>query len=111
MKQSRHRVRPPAVAPAGLPDQTPAGAAVDRKALGPRQVIEQAASDIAHGLQDTDLHGTPTNVPGPVSGSLPVASVPEQGGDRRSYAADQKAPPQSAAGQSRPQAAGRRAGR
>ncbi|WP_265942511.1 hypothetical protein [Dechloromonas sp. A34] len=32
---------------------------------GPRQVIEQAARDISRGLRDTDLHGTPSNVPGP----------------------------------------------
>lgn len=32
---------------------------------GPRGLIEQAARDIGQGLLDTDLHGTPTNVPGP----------------------------------------------
>lgn len=32
---------------------------------GPREVIEQAARDIRRGLRDTDLHGIPTNVPGP----------------------------------------------
>lgn len=32
---------------------------------GPREVIEQAARDIKRGLRDTDLHGTPSNVPGP----------------------------------------------
>ncbi|MGE5469811.1 MAG: hypothetical protein ACM3X0_03320 [Bacteroidota bacterium] len=32
---------------------------------GPRGLIEQAARDIRQGLLDTDLHGTPTNIPGP----------------------------------------------
>lgn len=40
-------------------------AAVDEATRGPRQVIEQAARDISRGLRDTDLHGTPSNVPGP----------------------------------------------
>ena len=30
-----------------------------------RDVIEQAQKDISAGLKDTDLHGTPSNVPGP----------------------------------------------
>lgn len=71
-------------------DETPEAGPVDRKVLGPRLVIQQAASDIEHGLKDTDLHGTPSNVPGPTSKDTPVAAVPAQGGDRRSYAEDQK---------------------
>lgn len=31
----------------------------------PREVIEQAHRDISRGLRDTDLHGTPSDVPGP----------------------------------------------
>lgn len=63
----------------------------ERKTLGPRLIIEQAASDIGHGLQDTDLHGIPSNVPGPgpAPENTPGAEVPPEGGDRRSYAEDQ----------------------
>lgn len=54
---------------------------------GPRQVIEQAASDIAHGLKDTDLHGIPSDVPGPAPApeDSPGAEVPAQGVDRTNY--------------------------
>lgn len=50
---------------------------------GPRQVIEQAARDISRGLRDTDLHGTPSNVPGPgpVPEHSPGAAVPPDGVD------------------------------
>lgn len=50
---------------------------------GPRAVIEQAARDISRGLRDTDLHGTPTNVPGPGSQpeNSPGAEVPPEGVD------------------------------
>ena len=34
---------------------------IDRKVLGPRRVIQQAARDIARGLVDNDQHGTPTD--------------------------------------------------
>jgi len=34
-----------------------------------RDVIEQAHKDISNGLVDTDLRGTPANVPGPVTGT------------------------------------------
>ena len=30
-----------------------------------RDRIRQAESDVSRGLKDTDLHGTPTDVPGP----------------------------------------------
>lgn len=48
---------------------------------GPRQVIEQAARDISRGLRDTDLHGTPSNVPGPGPNpeQSPGAEVPPEG--------------------------------
>lgn len=48
---------------------------------GPRQVIEQAARDISRGLRDTDLHGTPSNVPGPGANpeQSPGAEVPPEG--------------------------------
>lgn len=36
-----------------------------QETTGPREVIEQAARDIKRGLRDTDLHGIPSNVPGP----------------------------------------------
>lgn len=50
---------------------------------GPRQVIEQAARDIGRGLRDTDLHGTPSNVPGPgpAPENSPGADVPAEGVD------------------------------
>lgn len=32
---------------------------------GPREVIKQAEDDINRGLRDTDLHGIPSDVPGP----------------------------------------------
>lgn len=50
---------------------------------GPRQVIEQAARDIGRGLRDTDLHGTPSNVPGPgpAPENSPGAEVPPAGVD------------------------------
>jgi len=50
---------------------------------GPRQVIEQAARDISRGLCDTDLHGTPSNVPGPGPRPehSPGAEVPPEGVD------------------------------
>ena len=48
---------------------------------GPRQIIEQAARDINLGLRDTDLHGTPSNVPGPgvAPERSPGAEVPPDG--------------------------------
>lgn len=57
-------------------------------APGPRQVIEQAASDVSHGLIDTEGRGTPSNVPapGPDPEHSPGAEVPAGGIDRRSYA-------------------------
>jgi hypothetical protein len=53
------------------------------EARGPRQVIEQAARDIERGLRDTDLHGTPSNVPGPgpAPERSPGAEVPPAGID------------------------------
>lgn len=39
--------------------------ATTQETTGPREVIEQAARDISRGLRDTDLHGIPSNVPGP----------------------------------------------
>ncbi|MCG2578728.1 hypothetical protein LZ012_17155 [Dechloromonas sp. XY25] len=72
-------------------DQTPAGTAVDRKTIGPRQIIQQAARDVARGLQDTDLHGTSTNVPGPPPRQAEPMVSPA--GNRRSYADDQRATP------------------
>lgn len=50
---------------------------------GPRQVIEQAARDISRGLRDTDLHGTPSDVPGPgpTPEHSPGAEVPPEGVD------------------------------
>lgn len=58
---------------------------VDFGKIGPRQVIEQAGRDIAQGLQDSDLHGIPTNVPGPHADTGSTARVPASGGDKRSY--------------------------
>lgn len=78
-------------------DQTARRENADRTIQGPRQMIEQAASDIAHGLVDTDLHGHPSNVPGPVTGG-PQADVPPEGGNRRTYADSQIRPEKDAAG-------------
>lgn len=64
---------------------------IDRKTLGPRQIIQQAARDIARGLKDTDLHGTSTNVPGPPPQQAEPMVAPA--GNRRSYADDQRASP------------------
>lgn len=41
--------------------------------VGPREVIHQAARDIRSGLRDTDLHGAPSNVPGP--GAAPESTL------------------------------------
>lgn len=52
-----------------------------KETRGPREIIEQAARDISRGLRDTDLHGTPTNVPGPgpQPENSPGAEVPPEG--------------------------------
>ena len=54
---------------------------------GPRQIVEQAASDIAHGLRDTERRGIPSDVPGPgpAPEHSPGASVPEDGVDVAGY--------------------------
>lgn len=46
-----------------------------------REVIQQAARDIARGLRDTDQHGVPTDVPGPGADPerSPGADVPPEG--------------------------------
>lgn len=53
------------------------------KTRGPREIITQAARDISRGLRDTDLHGTPSNVPGPGAQpeNSPGAEVPPDGVD------------------------------
>lgn len=64
----------------------------DAPSQGPRGVIEQAARDIRRGLVDTDLHGTPSNVPGP--GRDPErtegAVVPPEGVDRTTFGRHQR---------------------
>lgn len=59
---------------------------------GPRQVIEQAGSDLAHGLCDTDRRGVPSDIPGP--GPSPEqstgAEVPPEGVSRTRYARHQR---------------------
>jgi hypothetical protein len=54
----------------------------------PRQVVEQAASDITRGLRDTERRGTPTDIPapGPDPENTPGGEVPASGVDRRSTA-------------------------
>jgi hypothetical protein len=66
--------------PANPAGETPTEAPVE-ESKGPRQVIEQAARDIGRGLRDTDLHGTPSNVPGPGPNPehSPGAEVPPEG--------------------------------
>lgn len=66
----------------GPPRAEPANVAPTvEESKGPRQVIEQAARDISRGLRDTDLHGTPSNVPGPGPNpeQSPGAEVPPEG--------------------------------
>ena len=77
--KARNRIRRfgrPRTAPAPL---APAAG----ESRGPRQVIEQAARDINRGLRDTDLHGTPSDVPGPGPNpeQSPGAEVPPAGVD------------------------------
>lgn len=52
----------------------------------PRQVVEQAASDITRGLRDTERRGTPSDVPapGPAPEKSPGGEVPAAGIDRKS---------------------------
>lgn len=40
-------------------------AAPDTAQPGSRELIKQAERDVSRGLRDTDLHGVPSNVPGP----------------------------------------------
>lgn len=56
----------------------------DGESTGPREVIEQAARDVNRGLLDTDLHGVPSNVPGPPRDPerSDGAAVPPGGVDR-----------------------------
>ncbi|NTV12112.1 MAG: hypothetical protein HGA47_15275 [Zoogloea sp.] len=107
--QGKNRTRAPA--PAGglerthrlpherdeAPDPDDVGTAGGDSSKGPRQVIEQAASDISHGLKDTERRGLPSDVP--VSGRKPGASgdagasVPPQGVSRHGYSQAQKGKP------------------
>jgi len=69
-------------------DQSPKSGA-DRKVSStplPRQVIDQAASDITRGLRDTERRGIPSDVPaeGPSPENSPGGKVPEEGIDRHS---------------------------
>lgn len=54
----------------------------------PRQVVEQAASDITRGLRDSERRGTPSDVPapGPAPENSPGGDVPAAGIDRKSTA-------------------------
>jgi len=54
----------------------------------PRQVIEQAASDITRGLRDSERRGIPSDVPAPGPGpeQSPGGEVPPAGIDRKSTA-------------------------
>lgn len=54
----------------------------------PRQVIEQAASDITRGLCDSERRGIPSDVPapGPTAENSPGGEVPAGGVDRDSTA-------------------------
>lgn len=85
---------------------------VDFGRIGPRLIIEQAGRDIAQGLEDSDLHGTPSNVPGPRPREAASADVPAEGGNRRSYSSAQgrqpagDATPTSATGAKSPDAKG-----
>ena len=63
-----------------------------RATTGPREVIEQAARDVSHGLVDTDRHGIPNDVPGPRTVSNEGADAPAGGGNRASYSERRRAP-------------------
>lgn len=54
----------------------------------PRQVVEQAASDITRGLRDSERRGTPSDVPapGPAPEHSPGGEAPPEGVDRESTA-------------------------
>src|SRR5690606_31869036 len=58
----------------------------------PRQVIEQAASDITRGLRDSERRGTPSDVPAPGPGPEDTqgGEVPAAGIDRKSTASRQE---------------------
>ena len=62
-------------------DEAPEPEASEASRTGPREITGQAARDIARGLRDTDLKGTPSDVPGP--GTAPKrtagADVPRGG--------------------------------
>ena len=53
---------------------------------GPRELIRQAEDDVNRGLRDTDLHGTPSDVPGPrtsrKSDQAPARGKSPKGGAR-----------------------------
>lgn len=68
------------------------GQGTSRKSIGPRQIIQQAARDIARGLEDTDRHGIPNNVPGPTSQQAAAEPMVAEAGNKRTYADDQSAP-------------------
>lgn len=65
-------------------DESPSN---DPDTIGPREIIKQAARDIRRGLLDTDLHGVPSNVPGPHRDPerSEGAVVPPDGVDRTTY--------------------------
>lgn len=50
---------------------------------GSRELIKQAERDVSQGLRDTDLHGIPSDVPGPgpAPENSPGASLPPGGVD------------------------------
>lgn len=54
----------------------------------PRQVVEQAASDITRGLRDSERRGIPSDVPapGPAPENSPGGDAPAAGIDRKSTA-------------------------
>lgn len=58
----------------------------DSASSPPRQVIEQAASDISRGLRDAERRGAPSDVPapGPAPENSPGGEVPATGIDRHS---------------------------
>lgn len=67
-------------------DQTPE-TIPPRTEKGPRQVIDQAASDIRRGLRDSERRGVPSDVPGPGAApqDSPGAEVPPEGVDGAGY--------------------------
>jgi hypothetical protein len=105
-EENRHAARPEREQGPKLPHERdeapdpPASTPGGPHDIGPRQVIEQAGSDIRRGLRDTERRGTPSDVPGPGAAPerSPGAAVPEEGVDVAGHSPRRKPPPASFGG-------------